>query len=117
MTPPRPAGHQPADALDDAQAHTALGSASGRQSSSTAALIRLVLLYTAARLAVIAGLVAALIGIDAAFDLELPLVLSSMAALLLGVAISAVAFRSLRRRINREVLAVDERRRDARKRG
>ncbi|MDX5962097.1 DUF4229 domain-containing protein [Rhodococcus opacus] len=113
MTPSPPAGHRPANTI----ATPARGRESGPRPSadtSVVRLIRLVLLYTAARLTVIVALVALLIGVDRVFGLGLPLMLSSMGALLAGVAISAVAFRSLRRRINQDVIAIDDRRRDAR---
>ncbi len=74
-------------------------------------LVRLMLYYTAARLALIAGLAVIIMGINAIFDLEIPGVLALFGALLLGFAISAIIFRSLRRRINEEVMVVDEKRR------
>ncbi|ORI15163.1 hypothetical protein BH686_03105 [Rhodococcus erythropolis] len=77
-------------------------------------LVRLMVYYTAARLALIAGLAVIVMGINAVFDLEIPGALSLFGALLLGFAISAIAFRSLRRRINDEVMVVDEKRRASR---
>ena len=77
-------------------------------------LVRLMVYYTAARLALIAGLAVIVMGINAVFDLEIPGALSLFGALLLGFAISTIAFRSLRRRINDEVMVVDERRRASR---
>ncbi len=74
-------------------------------------LVRLMMYYTAARLALIAGLAVIIMGINAIFDLEIPGVLTLFGALLLGFAISAIMFRSLRRRINEEVMVVDEKRR------
>ena len=79
-------------------------------------LVRLVMYYTAVRLALIAGLAVIIMGINAILELEIPGVLALFGAVLLGFAISAIAFRSLRRRINEEVMVVDEKRRAMRTR-
>ena len=113
MTPSTPAGDCPANTVATPPGGPEAGSGPPAD-TSVARLIRLVLLYTGARLTVIAALVALLIGVDRVLGLVLPLMLSSMGALLAGVAISAVAFRSLRRRINQDVIAIDDRRRHAR---
>lgn len=113
MTPSPPTGHRPANTVATPPGGPEAG-AGPPADTSVARLIRLVLLYTGARLTVIAALVALLIGVDRVLGLGLPLMLSSMGALLAGVAISAVAFRSMRRRINQDVIAIDDRRRRAR---
>ncbi|KIQ18370.1 DUF4229 domain-containing protein [Rhodococcus sp. MEB064] len=80
------------------------GSAKGK-------LARDLALYTAARLGLIA-VVAAIIFFGAnAIGVEIPLLVAMVFALVVAFPLSLVLFKTLRRRVNEDIAAVDEKRR------
>ncbi|MBY6705877.1 DUF4229 domain-containing protein [Rhodococcus sp. BP-241] len=92
MTDPIPTGSTPS------------GSAKGR-------LVRDLGLYTAARLGLIA-VVAAVIYFGAALaGVTVPLLIAMVFALVVAFPLSLVLFKGLRRRVNEDIAAVDEKRR------
>ncbi|QQM55665.1 DUF4229 domain-containing protein [Rhodococcus pyridinivorans] len=79
--------------------------------SSTMRLSRLVFLYAAARLAVVAGCAGAAVAGVRLFGLEVSLTWVLLVGVLAGIAVSLLALRRLRTRINDEIRIVDNRRR------
>lgn len=75
--------------------------------SSTMRLPRLVFRYTAARLAVVAGCAGAAVAGARVLGLEVSLTWVLIVGVLAGMAVSLVALRRLRTRINEEIRIVD----------
>ncbi len=78
--------------------------------SSTMRLSRLIFLYTAARLAVVAGCAGAVVAGVRIFELDVSLTWALVIGVLVGMAVSLVALRRLRSRINDEIRIVDDQR-------
>lgn len=78
--------------------------------SSTMGVFRLVFLFTAARLAVVAGCAGAAVAGARLLGLEVSLTWVLLVGVLAGIAVSLVALRRLRTRINDEIRIVDNRR-------
>ncbi|MFH5210131.1 DUF4229 domain-containing protein [Antrihabitans sp. NCIMB 15449] len=76
--------------------------------------IRWAALYAFARIALVAMTFGVFAGLNSIFGRQLPLALLLVAAVAAGVAISAVALRRLRRRVNSEITRVDDQRRERR---
>ncbi|MEE2061722.1 DUF4229 domain-containing protein [Rhodococcus artemisiae] len=84
--------------------------------TSTMRLPRLVFLYTAARLAVVAGCAGAAVAGVRILGLAVSLTWVLIVGVLAGMAVSMVALRRLRTRINDEIRIVDDQRGDRPKR-
>ncbi|MGB3773394.1 MAG: DUF4229 domain-containing protein [Rhodococcus sp. (in: high G+C Gram-positive bacteria)] len=80
------------------------GSAKGR-------LVRDLGLYTLARLALIAVVAAIIFFGAAAVGVDIPLLVAMVFALVVAFPLSLVLFKTLRRRVNEDIAAVDEKRR------
>lgn len=78
--------------------------------SSTVRLSRLIFLYTAARLAIVAGCAAAAVAGVRLFELDVSLTWMLVVGVLVGMAVTLVALRRLRTRINDEIRIVDDQR-------
>ncbi|RMI30883.1 DUF4229 domain-containing protein [Nocardia stercoris] len=68
-------------------------------------------LYTLARLALAAVLAAIILGVARLLNVELPLLIALLFAVILSLPLSMVAFRRLRVRLNESIAEVDEKRR------
>lgn len=84
--------------------------------SPTMRLSRLVFLYTAARLAVVSGCAGTAVAGVRALGLEVSLAWVLIVGALAGMAVSQVALRRLRTRVNEEILVVDNLRENRAKR-
>lgn len=82
-----------------------------RSASGTGSLVRDVALYSLARLGLVVVLALVILYIPRAFGVEIPLLVAALFAVLIALPLSLVLFKSLRRRVNEGIAAVDERRR------
>lgn len=80
-------------------------------SSSKGKLARDLGLYTLARFALVAVLAAIIVFGAKIFDVDVPLLVAMIFALVLSLPLSMVFFKTLRTRVNEDIAAVDERRR------
>ena len=90
---------------DDAASDRAPASAGRR-------LARNLALYTVARLALVAVLAAVIVGVAKVVDVDIPLIVSLLFALVVAMPLSLVLFKRLRTRVNQDIAAVDEKRRN-----
>ncbi|MBM7459795.1 DUF4229 domain-containing protein [Rhodococcus coprophilus] len=81
------------------------------RASGTGSLVRDVALYSLARLGLVAVLALVILYVPRAFGVEIPLLVAVLFAVLIALPLSLVLFKSLRRRVNEGIAAVDERRR------
>lgn len=77
-------------------------------------LFRDVALYSAARLLLVIAIAAVIIGIGFLVDVEVPVLVAAVFAVLISLPLSLVLFKSLRVRVNESIAGVDEGRRRAR---
>lgn len=75
-------------------------------------LARNLALYTVARLALVAVLAAVIVGVAKVVDVDIPLIVSLLFALVVAMPLSLVLFKRLRTRVNEDIAAVDEKRRN-----
>nr|WP_040798859.1 DUF4229 domain-containing protein [Nocardia higoensis] len=69
-------------------------------------------LYTLARLALVAVITAIILGVAALVDVQVPLVVAVLFALLIAMPLSLTVFKGLRARVNADIAAVDAKRRE-----
>ncbi|QBJ95699.1 DUF4229 domain-containing protein [Rhodococcus sp. ABRD24] len=74
-------------------------------------LARDVALYSVARLGLVVVLAVAIIGGAKLFDVEIPLLVAAIFAVLIALPLSLVLFAKLRRRVNESITAIDAQRR------
>lgn len=82
--------------------------------TGTGSLVRDIVLYSLARLALVVVLAAVVLYLPRVFGVEIPLLVAALFAVLIALPLSLVLFAPLRRRVNEGIAAVDERRRLAR---
>lgn len=87
------------------------GSKSVGGSAKTGSLVRDVALYSIARFGLVVVLALLILYAPRAFGVEIPLLVAVLFAVLIALPLSLVLFKSLRRRVNEGIAAVDERRR------
>ncbi|MFI9510633.1 DUF4229 domain-containing protein [Nocardia sp. NPDC052566] len=68
-------------------------------------------LYTLARLALVAAITAAIVGVARLVSVEIPLVVAILFALIIAMPLSLTLFKKLRTRVNEDIAVVDEKRR------
>ncbi|MFF0489650.1 DUF4229 domain-containing protein [Nocardia sp. NPDC004068] len=88
---------------DDAAPETAVSP--GRR------LVRNLVLYTLARLALVAVLAAVIVAAARLLNVDIPLIVALLFALVVAMPLSMVLFKRLRARVNEDIAAVDEKRR------
>ncbi|AYF78788.1 DUF4229 domain-containing protein [Nocardia yunnanensis] len=71
-------------------------------------------LYTLARLGLVAVITAVILGVGALVHLAVPLLVAMLFALLIAMPLSLVLFKKLRSQVNRDIAAVDAKRRQER---
>ncbi|MEC3951547.1 DUF4229 domain-containing protein [Nocardia sp. CDC153] len=74
-------------------------------------LARNLALYTVARLGLVAVIAAIIIGVGAAVHVSIPLFVALLFALLIAMPLSLLLFKKLRSQVNRDIAAVDAKRR------
>lgn len=74
-------------------------------------LVRDVVLYSVARLLLVVVIAALVVGGGKLFDIEVPLLVAAIFAVLIALPLSLVLFSKLRVRVNRAIAAYDEQRR------
>ncbi|NUS42893.1 MAG: DUF4229 domain-containing protein [Mycobacteriaceae bacterium] len=74
-------------------------------------LARDVVLYTAARLALVAALAALIVGVGRLVSVQVPLLVALLFALIIALPLAMVLFKGLRARVSGGIATVDERRR------
>jgi uncharacterized membrane protein len=89
---------------DDVPAAGATGSAGRR-------LARNLILYTVARLALVAVIAAVIVVVAHLLNVQIPVVVALLFALIVALPLSLVLFKRLRSRVNQDIAAVDEKRR------
>ncbi|WP_460701088.1 DUF4229 domain-containing protein [Nocardia thraciensis] len=89
---------------NDAPVDRAQGSAGGR-------LARNLVLYTLARLLLVAVIAAVIVVLARLLAVDIPLIVALLFALIVAMPLSLVLFKRLRARVNQDIAAVDERRR------
>ncbi|MEV6767790.1 DUF4229 domain-containing protein [Nocardia sp. NPDC051030] len=77
-------------------------------------LARSLALYTIARLVLVAVLAAIIIGVAALVKVDVPLIVALLFALLIAMPSSLFLFKKLRTQVNRDIAAVDQKRRSDR---
>lgn len=77
-------------------------------------LARDLALYTVARLGLVVALVALILGAAALVNVEVPLIVAALFAVLIALPLSMVLFKTLRTRVNQDIAAVDAKRRSDR---
>ncbi|WP_162958178.1 DUF4229 domain-containing protein [Nocardia yunnanensis] len=77
-------------------------------------LARSFALYTLARLGLVAVITAVILGVGALVHLAVPLLVAMLFALLIAMPLSLVLFKKLRSQVNRDIAAVDAKRRQER---
>ncbi len=82
----------------------------GPAPTSTTALIRDVALYTVARLALVAALATVIIFGAKLFDVDVPLLVAGMFAIVIAMPLSTFVFPSLRKRVVADIVEVDKQR-------
>ncbi|WP_280234172.1 DUF4229 domain-containing protein [Nocardia cyriacigeorgica] len=87
--------------------------ASARQTSGSAGgrLARNLGLYTVARLGLVAVITAVIMLAAKLIDVQIPLVVAALFALIIAMPLSLVLFKGLRTKVNEDIAVVDERRR------
>ncbi|MFD3812715.1 DUF4229 domain-containing protein [Rhodococcus sp. NPDC058639] len=81
------------------------------RASGTGTLVRDVALYSLARLGLVVVLALLIMYVPRIFGVEIPLLVAALFAVLIALPVSLVLFKTLRRRVNEGIAAVDERRR------
>lgn len=81
------------------------------RASGTGSLVRDVALYSLARLGLVVVLALVILYVPRVFGVEIPFLVAALFAVLIALPLSLVLFKSLRRRVNEGIAAVDERRR------
>ncbi|WP_040813571.1 DUF4229 domain-containing protein [Nocardia concava] len=74
-------------------------------------LARNLALYTVARLGLVAVITAVIMGVAAAVQVSIPLIVALLFGLLIAMPLSLVLFKKLRAQVNRDIAAVDAKRR------
>ncbi|MFE5283483.1 DUF4229 domain-containing protein [Nocardia sp. NPDC056611] len=74
-------------------------------------LARNLALYTVARLGLVAVITAIIVGVAATVKVSIPLIVALLFALLIAMPLSLVLFKKLRTQVNRDIAAVDAKRR------
>ncbi|MGV9665821.1 DUF4229 domain-containing protein [Nocardia niigatensis] len=77
-------------------------------------LARSLALYTVARLGLVAAITAIIIGVAAAVKVSIPLIVALLFGLLIAMPVSLLLFRNLRKQVNKDIAAVDAKRRQDR---
>ncbi len=77
-------------------------------------LFRNVALYSAARLLLVVAIAAVIIGVGYLVDVQVPILVAAVFAVLISLPLSLVLFKSLRIRVNESIAGVDENRRRTR---
>ncbi|RVW01564.1 DUF4229 domain-containing protein [Rhodococcus spongiicola] len=78
---------------------------------TTGTLVRDVVAYSAARLGLVVVLAAVILFGGELFGVEVPLLVAALFAVLIALPLSLVLFSRLRKRVNRDIAAVDSQRR------
>ncbi len=99
------------DSRSEGISHTTPAKGAVRASGSTGTLVRDVALYSLARLGLVVVLALLIIYVPRVFGVEIPLLVAALFAVLIALPVSLVLFKTLRRRVNEGIAAVDERRR------
>ncbi|NKY88347.1 DUF4229 domain-containing protein [Nocardia veterana] len=94
-----------ASGSDDAASDRAPASAGRR-------LARNLALYTLARLALVAVIAAIILVLARVLNVDIPLIVTLLFALIVAMPLSLVLFKRLRARVNEDIAAVDEKRRN-----
>jgi hypothetical protein len=104
------------DSRSEGISHTtpADGAKGAVRASGTGTLVRDVALYSLARLGLVVVLALLIIYVPRVFGVEIPLLVAALFAVLIALPVSLVLFKTLRRRVNEGIAAVDERRRNDR---
>ncbi|WP_067567058.1 DUF4229 domain-containing protein [Nocardia sp. NBC_01503] len=68
-------------------------------------------LYTVARLGLVVVLAAIIMGVAAIVHVDIPLIVAALFALLIAMPLSMALFKKLRTQVNKDIAAVDEKRR------
>ncbi|APA94194.1 DUF4229 domain-containing protein [Nocardia seriolae] len=79
--------------------------------SAGRSLARNLALYTVARLGLVAVIAAVIVGVAALVKVSIPIVVALLFALLIAMPLSLVLFKKLRAQVNRDIAAVDAKRR------
>ncbi|MGY2060938.1 DUF4229 domain-containing protein [Nocardia gipuzkoensis] len=74
-------------------------------------LVRNLVLYTLARLVLVAVLAVVIVLISRLLKVDIPLIVALLFALIVAMPLSLVLFKRLRARVNEDIAAVDEKRR------
>lgn len=74
-------------------------------------LARDLALYTVARLGLVVVIAAIIIGVAALVNVSVPLIVAALFALLIAMPLSLLLFKNLRTQVNKDIAAVDEKRR------
>nr|WP_246461459.1 DUF4229 domain-containing protein [Nocardia transvalensis] len=74
-------------------------------------LARNLVLYTLARLVLVAVLAAVIVGLAHVLSVDIPLIVALLFALIIALPLSLVLFKRLRARVNEDIAAVDQKRR------
>ncbi|GAB0107659.1 DUF4229 domain-containing protein [Nocardia sp. JMUB6875] len=74
-------------------------------------LARNLALYTVARLGLVAVITAIIMGVAAAVQVSIPLIVALLFGLLIAMPLSLLLFKKLRAQVNRDIAAVDAKRR------
>lgn len=82
-----------------------------RPRSAGRSLARHLALYTAARLGMVAVIAGIILGVAAIVKVAIPLVVALLFALLIAMPLSLLLFKKLRTQVNKDIAAVDEKRR------
>ncbi|MCM6774900.1 DUF4229 domain-containing protein [Nocardia sp. CDC159] len=75
-------------------------------------LVRNLVLYTLARLALVAVIAAVIVLFSRLLKVDIPLIVALLFALIVAMPLSLVLFKRLRARVNEDIAAVDEKRRN-----
>ncbi|WP_068027961.1 DUF4229 domain-containing protein [Nocardia mexicana] len=81
------------------------------QDSAGRRLARNLVLYTLARLLLVAVIAAVIVVLARLLAVDIPLIVALLFALIVAMPLSLVLFRRLRTRVNQDIAAVDEKRR------
>ncbi|WP_254205993.1 DUF4229 domain-containing protein, partial [Nocardia alni] len=74
-------------------------------------LARNLVLYTVARLALVAVIAAIIVAVAHLLNVQIPVVVAILFGLIVAMPLSLVLFKRLRSRVNQDIAAVDEKRR------
>ncbi len=85
--------------------------APGAPASAGRRLARNLVLYTVARLALVAVIAAIIVAVAHLLSVQIPIVVAILFGLIVAMPLSLVLFKRLRSRVNQDIAAVDEKRR------